>query len=68
MRCPVSGLGSRYPSSTLFPFFGVSLLKLNLRKQGTLIVKGLLENLEKVTSSWGPRGAWYVVPMYLLGT
>ena len=38
---------SRYPSSTLLPFlFGVSLLKLNSRRKGTLIIKGLLGNLD----------------------
>ena len=37
---------SRYPSSTLLPFyFGVSSLKLNSRKKGTLIIHGLLGNL-----------------------
>ena len=36
----------RYPSSALLPFlFGVSLLKLNSRKKGTLIINGLLGNL-----------------------
>ena len=31
---------SRYPSGTLLPFlFGVSLLKLNNRKKGTLIIR-----------------------------
>ena len=37
-------LGS--PVVPMFPFlFGVSLLKLNIRKKGTLIIKGLLGNL-----------------------
>ena len=37
---------SRFPSSTLLPFFGgVPLLKPNSRKKGTLIIKGLLGNL-----------------------
>ena len=32
---------ARYPSSTLFPFlFGVSVLKLNIRKKATLILRG----------------------------
>ena len=40
---------SRYPSSALLPFyFGVSLLKLNSRKKGTLIISGLLGNLVRV--------------------
>ena len=35
------------PVVPFFPsYFGVSLLKLNIRKQGTLIIKGLLRNLE----------------------
>ena len=34
------------PSSTLFPFyFGVSLFNLDIRKEGTLIIMGLLGNL-----------------------
>ena len=37
----------RYPCSTLLPFlFGVSLLKPNSRKKGTLIIRGLLGNLD----------------------
>ena len=37
---------SRFPSSTLLPFFwGVPLLKPNSRRKGTLIIKGLLGNL-----------------------
>ena len=37
---------TRFPSSTLLPFFwGVPLLKPNSRKKGTLIIKGLLGNL-----------------------
>ena len=37
----------RYPSSTLFPFYlGVSLLKLNSKKKGSLMFKGLLGNLD----------------------
>ena len=37
----------RYPSSTLFPFlFGGLLVKLNIRKKGTPIFKGLLGNLD----------------------
>ena len=35
---------ARFPSSTLFPFFGggggVSILELNSRKKGTLLLKG----------------------------
>ena len=41
----VYGLGYqiRYPTSTLFLFsFGVSSLKLNNKRTGTLIMKGLL--------------------------
>ena len=42
------GSKARYPSSTLFPsYIGVSLLELNRREKGTLIIKGLLENLGK---------------------
>ena len=42
-------LMSRYLGSTLILFyFGGSLLKLNIRKKGTLIVKGLLGNLDVV--------------------
>ena len=39
---------ARLPSSTLLPFLfgGVSLLKPTLRKKGTLIIKGLLGNLD----------------------
>ena len=38
---------SRYPSSTLSLFLGgVSSLKLIIRKKGTLIIKGLLGNLD----------------------
>ena len=38
---------SRCPSSTLLPFyFGVPVLKPNIKKKGTLIIKGLLGNLE----------------------
>ena len=38
---------TRYPSGTTFSLFvlGVSLLKLNVRKNGTLINRGLLDNL-----------------------
>ena len=37
---------TRFPSSTLLPFFfWVPLLKPNSRKKGTLIIKGLLGNL-----------------------
>ena len=55
---------SRYPSSALFPFFrglgfrvegldfGVSLLKLNIGKKGTLIIRRLLGNLD-VEGSFG---------------
>ena len=37
-------LNARYSSSTLFPFlfFWVSLLKLDIRKKGTLCIMGLL--------------------------
>ena len=36
---------SRYPSSILLPlYFGVSALKLNTRKKGTLIITGALGN------------------------
>ena len=38
---------TRYPSSTLLPFlFWGLLMKLNSRKKGTLIIKGLLGNLD----------------------
>ena len=41
------GLMTRYPSSTLFPVYcGVSLLNLNMRKKGTLVIAGLLGNLD----------------------
>ena len=37
---------TNYPGSTFFPFyFGISLLKLNIRKKGTLVIEGLLGNL-----------------------
>ena len=37
-----------FPSSTLLPFFGgFPLLKPNSRKKGTLIIKGLLGNLDE---------------------
>ena len=37
----------RFPSSTLLPFFFLGpLLKPNSRKKGTLIIKGLLGNLD----------------------
>ena len=40
------------PVVPFFPvYFGVSLLELNIRKKGTLIIKGLLENL-----AWHPLG------------
>ena len=40
---------TRFPSSTLLPFFlEVPLLKPNSRKKGTLIIKGLLGNLEEL--------------------
>ena len=57
--CPTSGPNdgswaedwARYPSSTLLPFyFGVSLLKLNSRTKGTLIINGLLGNLVGASS------------------
>ena len=45
----LQGLKARFPSSTLLPvFLGVPLLKPNSRKKGTLIIKGLLGNLERV--------------------
>ena len=45
---PLMRLLTRFPSSTLLPFFlGVPLLKPNSRKKGTLIIKGLLGNLVK---------------------
>ena len=38
---------ARFPSSTLLPFLlGVSLLKPNVGKKGTLFLKGLLGNQE----------------------
>ena len=46
--CGAEGLAaSRYPSSTLFPLFilGSPYSKLNIRKEGTLIIMGLLGNL-----------------------
>ena len=51
METTIVGLGfrvSRYPSSTLFPFLfgGLLIKKLNSRKKGSLIIKGLLGNLE----------------------
>ena len=44
----VTQTNTRFPSSTLFTLFlgGVPLLKPNSRKKGTLIIKGLLGNLE----------------------
>ena len=40
-------LNSKYHSSTLSPFyFGVSLLKLKSREKGTLLINGLLGNLD----------------------
>ena len=43
----ISPKNSRYPSNNLVPFFwGVVLLKLNSRKKGTLVINGLLGNLE----------------------
>ena len=48
---------TRYPSGTLFLFyFGVSLLKLNIRKKGTLIIQGLLGNLAFIASLFGGLG------------
>ena len=50
--CPRASLESRYPSSTLLPFlFWVSLLKLNSRKKGTLIINGLLGNIREPRNS-----------------
>ena len=40
---------ARFLSSTLLPFLvwiGVSVLRLSIRKKGTLIIKGLLRNLD----------------------
>ena len=46
---------TRYPSSTHFPVcLGVSLAKLNIRKKGTLIIKGSVGNL--VWGTWRPKG------------
>ena len=45
------------PVVPFYPFYlGVSLLKLNSRKKGTLIIKGLLGNLEmnRGSQSCGP--------------
>ena len=40
-------LTKRFLSSTLWPFFlGPPLLKPNSRKKGTLVMKGLLRNLD----------------------
>ena len=48
MRAESKGLGFLgTPVVPLFPFyFGVTVLKLNAREKGTLIIKGLLENLD----------------------
>ena len=48
----------RFPSSTLLPFFlEVPSLKPNSRKKGTLIMKGLLGNLDRLKclafNAWG---------------
>ena len=41
---------TRFLGSTLLPFlFRVPLLKLNIRKKGTLIIKGLLRNLDNLS-------------------
>ena len=48
--------------STLFPsYFGVSLLKLNIRKKGTLILKELLGNL---VFAWTFREGGRVMHLY----
>ena len=51
-----------FPSSTLLPFFlGVLLLKPNSRKKGTLIIKGLLGNLDE-----GAIRAWVAAEKSML--
>ena len=54
---------SRFPSSTLLPFFfWVRLLTPNSRKKGTLIIKGLLGNLVLIAGIEGPVPAYPLSP------
>ena len=54
------GLGT--PEVPFFPFqFGVSLLKLNIRKKGTLIIMGLLGNLGA-----GDEKSWWETTWFCL--
>ena len=47
-----------YPSSTLFRFlFGCLPIKTVYQKKGTLIIKGLLGNLEEGVQMWGRLGS-----------
>ena len=47
---PKALLKTRYRSSTLFPFyFVVSLLELNIRQKGTLIVRGVTGRPSRVS-------------------
>ena len=54
------------------PFcFRVPLLKLNIRKKGTLIVKGLLRNLDNPEQEWSlkglGKGSGFLISVRLLG-
>ena len=51
-----SGLAKLFVASWYLGFYvGVSLLKLNISKRGSLILKGLLENLGMCSNTWESR-------------
>ena len=51
---------SRYPSSTPFPFLFWGLLKLNVRKKGSLIIRVLLGNLNLCAGMAADQlGGWF---------